>query len=221
MKLFGLTGGIGMGKSAAAHILVQCGIPVEDTDDLARSVVAPGQPALAEIQRNFGDDVISPEGTLRRDVLARIVFSDPSAREKLEAITHPRIRELWKQRVEMWRSLSLPKAACIAIPLLFETGAESEFDATICIACSPRTQRSRLAVRGWGAEQTAQRISAQWPIEKKMDKANHVVWSEGRLEILSSQLEVILGQFCVWEKPQPQPAPGSKPAGDSPTRITF
>jgi dephospho-CoA kinase len=194
MKLFGLTGGIAMGKSAAAQILAQRGILVEDTDELARSVVAPAQPALAEIQRAFGNEVISPDGTLRRDVLARIVFSDPAAREKLQAITHPLIRDLWKKQVEAWRTNGV-KAACVVIPLLFETSAESEFDATICVACSPTTQRSRLAVRGWGTEQTAQRIAAQWPIEKKIAKANYVVWNEGGLDILAAQLEVVLGKF--------------------------
>ena len=220
MKLFGLTGGIGMGKSAAAQILSLRGVPVEDTDNLARSVVAPGQPALAEIQRTFGDEVISSEGTLRRDALARIVFSDPAAREKLEAITHPRIRELWKQRVERWRAQAVPKAVCVIIPLLFETNAESEFDATICIACSPSTQRSRLAIRGWGAEQTAQRITAQWPIDKKMAKANYVVWNEGSLEILAAQLNVVLGEFCLMNWPPPKPG-GTNPAGNAPGRISF
>jgi dephospho-CoA kinase len=190
MKLFGLTGGIGMGKSAAAHILSQRGVVVEDTDELARSIVEPAQPALAEIQRAFGDEVISPEGTLRRDVLARIVFSDPTARQKLEAITHPRIRELWKKQVEMWQAKEL-KAGCVIIPLLFETNAETEFDATICIACSAATQGDRLAIRGWGAEQTAQRIAAQWPIEKKIAKASYVVWNEGGLDILAAQLDCI------------------------------
>jgi dephospho-CoA kinase len=194
MKLFGLTGGIGMGKSAAALILSQKGISVEDTDALARRVVEPGQPALAEIQRTFGNEVISPEGTLRRDVLARIVFSDPAARQKLEAITHPQIRELWTKRVDIWRKTKSHKAACIVIPLLFETNAEDEFDATICVACSPDTQRGRLAVRGWGAEQTSQRIAAQWPVEKKMGKANYVVWNEGSLKILAAQLDIILGR---------------------------
>lgn len=220
MKLFGLTGGIGMGKSAAAQIILLRGIPVVDTDELARSVVAPGQPALAEIRRTFGDEVISTEGELRRDVLACIVFANPSAREKLEAITHPRIRELWKQKVEWWRTRELPKAACVTIPLLFETNAESEFDATICVACSPATQRGRLAIRGWGAEQTAQRIAAQWPIEKKMAKANYVVWNEGSLEILAAQLKVILGRFHIWEG-QPQGRGDSKPPGDAPERVSF
>jgi dephospho-CoA kinase len=202
MKLFGLTGGIGMGKSAAAHILSQRGIMVQDTDELARCIVEPSQPALVEIQRAFGNEVISPEGTLRRDVLARIVFADPVARQKLEAITHPLIRELWKKQVERFRQMGVVKAACVVIPLLFETNAESEFDATICVACSAATQRSRLAIRGWGLEQTAQRIAAQSPIDKKMAKANYVVWNEGGLEILAAQLEVILGQFYIWSKRQ-------------------
>jgi dephospho-CoA kinase len=193
MKLFGLTGGIGMGKSAAARILTQRGIPVEDTDELARNIVAPMQPALAEIQRTFGDEVISAEGTLRRDALARIVFSDPAARQKLEAITHPLIRAHWKKSVEMWRTIRL-KAGFVVIPLLFETNAESEFDATICVACSGATQRSRLAIRGWGAEQTAQRIAAQFPIDEKIAKANYVVWNEGSLDILAAQLDCILAR---------------------------
>ena len=193
MKLFGLTGGIGMGKSAASLILNKRGVLTVDTDEVARNVVAPMQPALAQIQQTFGDEVISPEGTLRRDVLARIVFSDPAARQKLEAITHPLIREQWKKDVARFRAMGL-KAACVIIPLLFETNAESEFDATICVACSAATQRSRLAIRDWGAEQTAQRIAAQFPIDKKIAKANYVVWNEGSLEILAAQLDAILAR---------------------------
>jgi dephospho-CoA kinase len=217
MKLFGLTGGIGMGKSAAAHILNQCGVPTEDTDELARNVVAPVQPALAEIRRTFGDEVISPEGALRRDALARIVFPDSAARQKLEAITHPLIRELWKKRVESWREAGT-KAGCVIIPLLFETNAESEFDATICVACSAATQRSRLAARGWGPEQTGQRIAAQWPIEKKIAKANYVVWNEGSLEILAAQLEIICGQYFRLPG-QPSASGGINRAEDAPGRV--
>jgi len=191
MKLFGLTGGIGMGKSAAAQILTKRCISVVDTDVLARTVVEPGQPALREIQSAFGDSVISADGKLQRGALARIVFSDPTARQKLEAITHPRIRELWRKQVEVWRAQQIPKA-CVVIPLLFETGAENEFDATICLACSAATQQKRLLERGWPAEQTAQRIASQFPIDKKIAKANYVVWNEGSLDILAAQIDSIL-----------------------------
>jgi len=191
MKLFGLTGGIGMGKSTAAKILAERGVPIVDTDLLARRVVEPGQPALKEIQAAFGDSVIAPDGQLRRDALARIVFTDPVAREKLEGITHPGIRELWKQQVEIWRVQQTP-IACVVIPLLFETGAEKEFDATVCVACSLATQQKRLQERGWTPDQIGQRITAQLPAEKKIAQSTFVIWSEGSLEILAAQLDRIL-----------------------------
>lgn len=193
MKLFGLTGGIGMGKSAAAKILSERGVPVADTDLLARQVVEPGQPALAEIQHAFGDGVIAPDGSLRRAALARIVFPDPTARQKLEAITHPRIRRLWREQVEVWRARQAP-AGCVVIPLLFETGAENELDATICVACSPATQQKRLRERGWTPEQIGERVAAQFPVEKKIAMATFVAWNEGSLDILAAQLERILAR---------------------------
>ncbi len=191
MKLFGLTGGIGMGKSAAAQILEQRGVPVVDTDVLARRIVEPGQPALAEIQRAFGNHLVAPDGQLRRDELARIIFADPAARRKLESLTHPRIRELWGKQVELWRGQNQP-VGIVVIPLLFETNAEKEFDATICVACSEATQRKRLQERGWTPEEIAQRIAAQLPIEKKIARADFVAWSEDNLDVLEEQLDQIL-----------------------------
>jgi dephospho-CoA kinase len=191
MKLYGLTGGIGMGKSAAAHILAQRGVPLIDTDLLARKVVEPGQPALAEIQRTFGPAVMGADGQLRRDELARIVFSDPAARHKLESLTHPLIRDLWKREVEQWQAQQ-KQLGVIVIPLLFETVAEKDFDATICVACSAMTQGKRLSERGWNSEQIRQRVAAQWPTEKKITKADFVVWSEGTLDVLAAQLDRII-----------------------------
>lgn len=180
-----------MGKSAAADILARLGASVIDTDLLARQIVAPGQPALEEIRRNFGDTVIAPDGQLRRDELARIVFANPAARQTLEAITHPRIRELWVKQVEAWRAQQ-KSVAVVVIPLLFETGSEKEFDAIICVACSAATQTRRLQERGWTGEQIAQRIAAQLPIEKKIALATYVAWNEGDLEILAGQLNRIV-----------------------------
>jgi dephospho-CoA kinase len=191
MKLFGLTGGIGMGKSAAAQILERQGVPIVDTDLLARRIVEPGQPALAEVQRVFGDHLVAPDGQLRRDELARIVFSDPAARQKLESLTHPRIRQLWGQQVELWRAQNQP-VGIVVIPLLFETNAEKEFDVTICVACSEVTQRKRLHERGWTPEEITQRIAAQLPIDKKIARADFVAWSEGSLGVLAEQLDRIV-----------------------------
>jgi dephospho-CoA kinase len=191
MNVLGLTGGIGMGKSACAELIQQRGIPVIDTDLLARQVVEPGQPALAEIQRRFGPDLIAPDGRLRRAELARRVFGDPAAREQLEGILHPPIRRLWRAQVETWHAEGRP-LAIVVIPLLFETRAEEELDATVCVACSAVTQRQRLVARGWPPEQIDQRIRAQWPVEKKLALADYVIWSESGLDIHAAQLDRIL-----------------------------
>jgi len=191
MKTYGLTGGIGMGKSTAGRLLHDRGLPVVDTDTLARRIVEPGEPAHREIRDAFGPDVLAPDNRLRREVLARIVFADPAARRNLEAITHPRIRELWRRELENWRKDGR-KVAVVVIPLLFETGAERELDATICVACSPATRRRRVEERHWTPEQLEQRIAAQWPVEKKMAASNFVVWSEGSLEVFGAQLDRIL-----------------------------
>jgi dephospho-CoA kinase len=190
MKLLGLTGGIGMGKSTAAEFFRSRGAQVVDADELARQLVQPGQPALNEIQAAFGKKIVTPGGRLRRDELARIVFSDAPARKKLEAILHPRIRERWLAQIETWRQ-EKRALAVVVIPLLFETRAESHFDKIICVACSAATQRERLLARGWTPEQIQQRLAAQWPVEQKISRADFVVWTDGALDAHAQQLERI------------------------------
>jgi dephospho-CoA kinase len=191
MRTLGLTGGIGMGKSMAAQLLQARGLAVIDTDDLARRVVQPGQPALEEICQTFGADLKDPTGQLRRDALAQIVFSDPIARTQLEAITHPRITQLWRQQLQVWRKEGR-SVAVVVIPLLFETKVEMEFDAVICLACSEVTQRQRLMARGWSSEQIQQRLAAQMPVTDKMARANFVVWTEGEVDATARQLAKII-----------------------------
>lgn len=194
MKLLGLTGGVGMGKSVAAACLAEWGLPVVDTDELARQLVAPGQPAHAEIRSAFGDRFFDPAGELRREALARLVFADEPARRQLEAILHPRIRDAWQERVAVWRSEGRA-GGVVVIPLLFETQAADAFDATICVACPAASQRERLAARGWSPEASAQRIRAQWPIEEKLVAADFVVWAEGGVERTAEQLRCMLREL--------------------------
>lgn len=191
MKLIGLTGGIGMGKSKAAEILANQGLPVIDTDDLARQVVATGQPALGEIRKEFGEDVFLAHGELDRPKLARLIFSDLRKRQALESILHPRIRSLWELHVGFWRQEGRPTGV-VVIPLLFETGSESGFDWIICMACGPDTQRNRLQARSWGEGETRDRISAQMPVGEKMTRSNFVVWTEGSIDIHLAQIKRIL-----------------------------
>jgi len=191
MKVFGLTGGVGMGKSTSARLLREQSVPVVDTDDLARQVVEPGQPALEAIREAFGAEFVGPDGKLRRAMLAGRVFSDPPALKQLEDILHPRIRNLWRNQIATWKTESRPLAA-VVIPLLFETSAESEMDAVICVACSGATQRRRLLSRGWPPGQIEQRIGAQWPVERKIALSNYVVWTEGGVDLHAGQLQRIL-----------------------------
>ena len=194
MKLIGLTGGCGMGKSTSAALLRERGIPLIDTDVLAREIVEPGQPALEEIRKAFGDSVIDVSGRLRRDTLAFIIFSSEFRRKELEAITHPRIRERWEAQVATWRENKEPLGV-VVIPLLFEIQAEKEFDPVVCVACSAASQRERLGRRGWSPEECERRIAAQWPIEKKMLQAHYVVWTEGDLGAHAAQWDQILSSL--------------------------
>jgi len=191
MLSLGLTGGIGMGKSATAQLFRERSVPVVDTDELARAIVEPGQPALAEIARQFGNHVIGHDGRLDRSSLGKIIFSDANARKKVEDILHPRIRELWRDQLEKWQSEGHP-IGLVVIPLLFETGAEAQLDATICVACSAATQVERLSARNWSQEEIAQRIAAQWPIDQKVLKSDYVIWNEGTLEIAAMQVDRIM-----------------------------
>jgi dephospho-CoA kinase len=194
MKLLGITGGIGMGKSTAGSLLEQRGIPIIDTDLLARQLVEPGQPALVEIVQLFGPSILDAQGFVNRSELARRVFSTPELRQKLEAILHPKIRGAWLKQAADWRAQNIRMGAVI-IPLLFETNAQKEFDQTLCLACSPQTQRQRLQARGWTIEGINQRIKAQWPIEKKIERSDFVIWTEGPVEILAAQLEQSLAHL--------------------------
>jgi dephospho-CoA kinase len=191
MKLVGLTGGVGMGKSTAAGFLLQLGACVVDTDDIAHDLVRPGQPALAEIETEFGKKILAADGSLNRRALAEIVFNDEAARKKLEAILHPRIRERWLAQVETWRREGYTLAV-VVIPLLFETRAENAFDKIICAACSPISQRERLAARGWSPEQIFRRIAVQLPVEQKLARSHYVIWTEGSTEAHRRQIVDII-----------------------------
>jgi dephospho-CoA kinase len=194
MKICGLTGGVGMGKSTAAGFFLARGVRVVDTDDLAHQLVEPGQPALAEIQAAFGQHLQAPNGELHRNELARIVFADESARRKLEAILHPRILECCQNQLAVWRAENCPLAV-VVIPLLFEIRAENQFDRIVCCACSPAAQAERLRARGWSPEQIRQRIAAQLPVEQKIARSHFVLWTEGPVAGLQQQVALVAARL--------------------------
>jgi len=198
MKLFGLTGGIGMGKTAAAEIFEEVGLPVIDTDSIARKVVEPGQPVLAALVARFGPELLGGQGQLQRKIFADLIFKDADARRDAEAIMHPAIRETWQRAVTCWKTQGR-QAGVVVIPLLFETKAEGYFDFTLCVACSDSTQQLRLVTRQWSGEEISLRITSQMAIREKMQAADFVIWNEGTLTGLKEQLLQVLKQVIGYE----------------------
>ena len=187
-RLYGLTGGVGMGKTTVSHLLREMGVKWVDSDDLARSVVEPGQLALERIRDEFGSEYIGPQGNLDRSKMASLVFENEEQRKKLEGIMHPMVRNLWQQKVEQWRSDKLNRGVVI-IPLLFEVSLEVEFDRIICVASTGKTQIKRLKMRGWEAGQISSRVSSQMSITKKIERSDYVIWNEGSIDNLKRQLQ--------------------------------
>lgn len=190
-RVLGLTGGVGMGKSTAARLLKKVGLPVVDSDDLAREAVQPGTEGLAEIADEFGEGFLKADGSLDRDKMASTVFQDEAARKRLEAIIHPRVRTVWEKQIDQWREQKRP-VGVVVIPLLFEVDLQDSFDAVLCVACTANTQRDRLRERNWDDAQITARIAAQMDIAQKMDLADHVLWNEGAPELLMDQMKEIL-----------------------------
>lgn len=182
----GLTGGIASGKSMIADMFAARGVPVIDTDVIAREVVRPGEPALQEIERRFGPDVISPGGQLDRRRLREIVFADDSQREALEALLHPRIRDA---------AVSQSGAAggdyqVIVVPLLVESPMRHWMDRILVVDCSEETQLQRLLDRDAESQEQARRmIAAQASREQRLAIADDVVDNDGSKADAARQVE--------------------------------
>ncbi|MFO1457906.1 MAG: dephospho-CoA kinase [Verrucomicrobiota bacterium] len=191
MFLLGITGGIGTGKSTTFRVFSEWQLPCLDTDQIAREQSAVGSEGLREIVEAFGNEILNPQGELRRDALSRIVFGDPGALRVLEGILHPRISKVWRSRIAEW-DCSGVRTAAVIIPLLFEKGYDVDFDRVVCLACTRRTQYRRLRDRSWSDQEIQARERAQMPVEEKMARANYVIWTEGALHLHRAQWSSVL-----------------------------
>jgi len=190
MRVLGLTGGIGSGKSMVGQIFARLGAVVIDADQLAREVVEPGQPALQEIATAFGRDVLLSDGRLDRSKLAGIIFADPAERARLDAITHPRIRARMDEEIKARRSG--PGVLIVDIPLLYENDRTHSVERVIVVWVDPQTQLRRIRRRdGLSAEAARQRIAAQMPLDAKRARADHVIDNSGSREDTRRQVEAI------------------------------
>jgi len=195
VKVLGLTGGIGSGKSMVLSMFANLGAEVIDADHLAREVVEPGQPALEEIATAFGRDMLMPDGRLDRGKLARIIFADPVARARLNAITHPRIRE--RMATEMALRGSRPGLLIVDIPLLYENDRSDTVESVIVVWVDAKTQLRRLTERdGLTPDEARQRIAAQMPLDEKRARADLVVDNSGSRENTRRQVEAIYRRFA-------------------------
>jgi dephospho-CoA kinase len=179
--ILGLTGGIASGKSSVADFFVECGALLVSADSLAREVVNPGSPTLASLVDVFGEEILTPGGSLNREVLAQQVFADPVARQRLESITHPAIAHLAECRLAVLQAAPHDLIVYEA-PLLFEAGAERRVDLVLVVVVDQANQLSRLLQRDKLSESAArQRIAAQWPQADKIQKADFVIDNSGSL----------------------------------------
>jgi dephospho-CoA kinase len=194
LRFVGLTGGIGTGKSTVARMLRDAGIPVLDADVLARQVVEPGQPAHAEIAAAW-PDVIGPDGAIDRKKLGARVFSDPGARAKLEAITHPRIQERAEAEARALEAAG-HKLAFYEASLLVESNRHRDFDGLVVVTASEEQQLHRAMARdGSTREQALARLRAQMPAEEKRRAATHLIDNSGDLAATQRQVSELVASL--------------------------
>lgn len=197
MRWIGLTGGIGSGKSAVTSLIRARGYTVIDADEVARRVVEPGSPGLAEVVQAFGGGVLFPSGSLDRKKLAEQVFGKKNELERLEAILHPRVQA----EVARERAAAAARGEAMAfydVPLLFEKNLGAQFDAVVVVWCTEDQQIERAMKRdGATREQILKRLAAQTPMSEKKMKADVLIDNSGTLESLPAKIDTALRQLAV------------------------
>ena len=188
----GLTGGIASGKSTAAKFFGALGVPIIDTDQLARDVVEPGQPPLERLVERFGPSILTPDGHLDRPALRNIVFSDPKARADLEALTHPAIGAA----VEAQLAKAGGPYQMVVIPLLVEKGLNTQADRVLVVDCDEELQIRRLQARdGSSLEQAKAILNAQASRATRLKVAHDVITNDGDMTKVRDQVAALHARY--------------------------
>lgn len=192
MKIIGLTGGIGSGKSTVAQLFVEEGFPLIDADVIAREVVAAGQPALQELADVFGADILEPSGELNRQLLAQRAFVDRETTDKLNAITHPRIQQRTQELFDEYRAKDV-EAVIYDMPLLVDNGLDRAMDWVIVVdvAADERVRRV-VEYRGLDEEDAQRRVKAQIPDGLRLAAADSVIDNNAAIENLKPQVDQLI-----------------------------
>ena len=187
MRLVGLTGGLGSGKSTVAAMLEQHGAVILDADAFARRAVQGGTEGFRHVVARFGDEVVGSDGELDRPKVAAIVFHDPKALEDLEAIVHPEVRRLMADGIAA--NVETDRVVVLVNPLLIEMGTHRDCDLVIVVSATPETQVARSVARGMDEDDVRARIAAQLPLEERARHADVLLDNEGTLDELRAQVE--------------------------------
>lgn len=193
MFLIGLTGGIASGKSTVSSLLKKLGAEVIDADQVARDVVKPGSEGLSKVVAEFGNQILAPDGQLRRDVVAEIVFQNAAKRQRLEEILHPLIKQATNQLIQE----SAKPIVVYEVPLLVEAGVDYPFDLVVTVEAGMNQQLFRLIEhRNMTKEQAQKRVESQASPEQRIQRADIVIDSSGAIESVKEQVE------SLWQKVQ-------------------
>jgi len=197
MKVFGLTGNIGSGKSTVAAMLREAGIPVLDADRVSREVTSPGGRAFDAVVRSFGGGILRDDGSIDRKRLGEIVFSDTGARERLERITHPAILEAMKEAIAGLEREG-HRAAVVEAALIHESGRKGMFEAVISVTCDRETSIARLAGReGMSGVQAEARLRAQMDAARKAGASEYVIDNSGDIGSTRRQVDRLIRVLLV------------------------
>ena len=203
----GLTGGIASGKSTVAELFAELGVPVIDTDVIAREVVAKGQPALLEIQERFGDEMIDAAGNLDRAAMRKTIFADDQARLDLEAILHSRIGQEARHQADAAGG----DYQLIVVPLLVGSPLQQFVDRVLVVDCDEGTQIQRLLARDTETIEQAQRIiAAQASREERLAIADDVIRNDGSLDETRNQVSRLAARYQRCAEHRARPAPSSE-----------
>jgi dephospho-CoA kinase len=192
--IIGLTGGIAAGKSTVRGFLAAGrGIRVFDADDCVRRMLDSDPRIASEICGMFGSDFLRADGKPDRARLREAIYGAPDARRGLESLIHPPVRAAWLALRD--RCLAEDTGMLADIPLLYETGAETFFDAVVVVGCAPSTQLARLETRSIARPLGEAMLASQWPIGQKVSRADFVIWNDGSLAALGRQTKLLANQI--------------------------
>ena len=195
MLRLGLTGGIASGKTAVATMLREMGFAVLDADSLAHKLIAPGQPAHFEVAREFGADIVAPNGYINRAKLGALVFADQAKLAQLNAIIHPRVEAAAHEQLDEWARSGTREAAFVEAALLVEAGYQKRLDGLVVTWCRPEQQLERLRARGLTEQEARQRIAAQLPADEKLRYATEKIDCSGSLEDTRKQVQALAAKL--------------------------